>query len=140
MMLFLNARSAAQEKDTNSAGARKASDALMADLIANRVADAMERLAPKAKPGWESFRKLETQTIDHCGRPVDSKIQKNGKPVVGEDVMPDGTKTTWTFQYRCKTTRQTSEFWVTAEMAESGRYKLALTCNPDPTNSPSTPQ
>jgi hypothetical protein len=78
--------------------------------------------------------------IDQCGRPVDSKIQNDGKPFLGEDVLPDGTKTNWTFQYRCKTTRRPSEYWVTAEMVEAGRYKLALTCNPDPQSLSSHPK
>lgn len=139
-LLLLSAKSAPQENDAGSRGARKASDALMADLLANRLADAMEKLAPKSKPGWERFRKTESQMIDQCGRPVDSTIQNNGKPFLGEDVLPDGTKTNWTFQYRCKTTHQPSEFWITAEMAENGRYKLVLTCNPVPQSLPAPPK
>lgn len=140
LALFLGARSAAQTTDADASGARKASDALMADLVANRMTDAMEKLAPKAKPGSEGFRKSETQMIDRCGRPLDSKIQNDGKPVLGEDVLPEGTKTNWNFQYRCKTTRQSAEYWVTAEMVEGGRYKLALTCNPEPQSLPANPK
>ena len=140
LALFLGARSAAQATDADANGARKASDALMADLIGNRLADAMEKLAPKVKPGSEGFRKSETQMIDQCGRPLDSKIQNDGKPLLGEDVLAEGTKTTWTFQYRCKTTRQPSEYWVTAETVEGGRYKLALTCNRDPQSLPANPK
>jgi len=137
LLFLLSATSAQQETDVGSRGARKASDALMADLVANRLADAMEKLAPKTKPGWEAFRKTESQMIDQCGRPLESSIQNNGKPFLGEDVLPDGTKINWTFQYRCKTPRQPSEFWVTIEMDENGRYKLALTCNRDPQSVPS---
>ena len=61
----------------------------MADLVGNRMADAMEKIAPKAKLGWEGFRKTQTQMIDQCGRPLDSKIQNNGKAFLGEDVLPE---------------------------------------------------
>jgi hypothetical protein len=140
LALFLAARSAAQTSDADASGARKASDALMADLVDNRMADAMEKLAPKAKPGSDGFRKSETKMIEKCGRPLDSKIQDHGKPVLGEDVLPEGTKTNWSFRYRCKTTRQPSEYWVTAEAVEGGGYKLALTCNPDHQSLPVNPK
>jgi hypothetical protein len=140
LAVFLNGRLVSQEPDTDSIGARKASDALMADLVANRMGDVMEKLAPKGSLGWESFRKLETDNIDQCGRPLDSRIQNDGKPFLGQDVLPEGTKTDWTFQYRCKTTRKPSEYWITAEMVQAGRYKLALTCNPDPKSLPVHPK
>lgn len=140
LLVLLSATSAQQENDVGGRGARKAGDALMADLVANRLTDAMEKLAPKTNPGWEGFRKSESHTIDQCGRPLDSTIQNDGKPFLGEDVLPEGTKTNWAFQYRCKTTRQPSEFWVTAEMVENGRYKLALTCNRDLQSLPNPPK
>jgi hypothetical protein len=140
LLLLLSATSAPQDKDAGSRGARKACDALMADLVTNRLDDAMEKLAPKAKPRSEGFRKMESQMFDQCGRPLDSTIQNHGKPFLGEDVLPEGTKINWTFQYRCKTTRQPSEFWVTAEMVEDGHYKLAFTCNPDPRSMPARPE
>jgi hypothetical protein len=58
LALFLGARSLAQGTDADASGARKASDALMADLVANRMADAMEKLAPKAKPGTGGVSKV----------------------------------------------------------------------------------
>jgi hypothetical protein len=144
LVVLLGPRSVAQAPDRDATGARigakKASDALMADLVGNRMADAMEKIAPKAKLGSEGFRKTQTQMIDQCGRPLDSKIQNNGKAFLGEDVLPEGTKTNWTFQYHCKTTRQPAEYWVTVEMVEGGHYKLAFTCNPDHQGMAAQPQ
>ena len=129
-LLFANLAVAQAKDDALEAGARKASDDLMADLLANRTSDAIEKVAPKKIHALDGFRAQLEQMLERCGRPLDSKIQNGGKPILGEDVLPEGTKTTWNFQYVCKTTREPSEFWVSVESIESGRYKVAFTCNP----------
>jgi hypothetical protein len=129
-LLFANL-AAAQGKDSAlEPGARKASDEVMADLVANRTSGAIEKVAPMKIAALEGFRTQLRQMLERCGRPLDSKIQHGGKPILGEDVLPDGTKTTWNYQYLCKTTREPIEFWVTVESIEKGKYKVAFTCNP----------
>ena len=134
-LLFLTVLSAnlviAQGKETAlEAGARKGSDDLMADLLANRTSDAIEKVAPKKIAALDWSRTHLQQMLERCGRPLDSKIQNDGKPILGEDVLPEGTKTTWNFEYVSRTTREPVEFWVTVESIEVGKYKVAFTCNP----------
>lgn len=121
----------AQDKDNVlEPGARKASDDLMADLLANRTSDAIEKVAPKKISALDGFRVQLRHMLERCGRPLDNKIQNDGKAILGENVLPNGTKTTWNFRYLCKTTREPAEYWVTVESIGSEKYKVAFTCNP----------
>jgi hypothetical protein len=129
-LLFSNL-AAGQDKDNPlEAGARRASDDVMADLLANRTSDAIEKIAPKKIGALEGFRTQIRQMLERCGRPLDSKMQNDGKAILGEDVLPEGTKTTWNYEYLCKTAHAPAEYWVTVESIGSGKYKVAFTCNP----------
>jgi hypothetical protein len=112
--------------------AKKVSDLFMADLIADRVSDAVDRydssyLKAMGRDTVES--QFVRHILDLCGRPLDSKIQNDGIPVMGEDILTDGSKrATFTFLYSSRTTRQRkgakghSQFEVGIESSGDGKY------------------
>jgi hypothetical protein len=116
-VLFVTITQAQSISTVDRRAARKVSDSLMADLVANRTSDATQKMG-----AWQY-----AQMIDGCGRPLDSRIANNGAPVVGEDVSTDGrTKNTLIFQYVCKSTRHSGwVFKVTVEMAEDAKYHVS---------------
>ncbi len=67
-LLFANL-AAAQGKDSAlEPGARKASDEVMADLVANRTSGAIEKVAPMKIAALEGFRTQLRQMLERCGR------------------------------------------------------------------------
>jgi len=123
--------------------ARALSTSLMADLIAGRIADATAKYtATKRDDGLISANTSAFQTIlKLCGRPLDSKIENGGVPVVGEDILSDGiSHKTFTFSYAAtRTTRKSKamcagavcRFRVTVEQEGRGMYFVSgLSCAP----------
>jgi hypothetical protein len=121
-MFVVTAAYAQSVSDVDRRAARKLSDSFMADLIADRSSDALQKMAAP----HDAALALYAQMIDRCGRPIESKIANDGTPIVGEDVSTDGrTKSTLTFQYVCKSTRHSGwVFKVDLEMAEDGKYHV----------------
>jgi len=123
LALFLVTATQAQSASgADRRAARKISDAFMADLIANRSSDALQKMAAPHDAAMAQY----AQMIDRCGRPLDSKIANDGTPIVGQDVLTDGrTKSTLIFQYVCKSTRHSGwVFKVYLEVAEDGKYHV----------------
>lgn len=87
------------------AAAQKVSDSFMADLVANRVSDAVDEMDPEIlqfaghKDVEEQVRKL----FDYCGRPLDSEFRHNEN---GFKLYPNGrTKPMMKFFYAASTTQ-----------------------------------
>jgi len=123
-LLFVATTQAQSISGADRRAARKVSDSFMADLVANRSSDAIQKMATH---NHDVAMSQLAQMIDDCGRPLDSRIANNGAPVVGEDVSTDGRKKeTLIFQYVCKSTRHSGwVFKVTVEMAEDAKYHVS---------------
>jgi hypothetical protein len=121
-LLFGTTTQAQNISSADRRAARKVSDSFMADLVANRSSDAMQKMNVPRDVAMTQY----TQLIDTCGRPLDSKIANDGVHVAGEDVLSDGrTRNTLIFQYVCKSTRHSGwVFKVEVEMAEDAKYHV----------------
>ena len=77
-----------------------------------------------------------TEFVNNCGKPFDSKVANDGKPVVGQDTGVDGkNKDTLIFLYTCNSTRHSGwVFSVELQTADNGKYRVSgLSChNPNP--------
>ncbi len=138
-IILLEATIAAQSNSsTGLRAARRVSDSFIADLVANRIGDAIEKAGRLDRNAALS---QYTEMLGNCGRPLDSKVANYGKPVVGEDVWPDGSKrNTLIFQYICKSTRHSAwVFRVEVEMAEDAKYRVSGwgCAKPDPSGATS---
>jgi hypothetical protein len=103
--------------------ARKASDAFMADLVANRISNAIEKTEhPDPKVALSQFALM----LDGCGRPIESKIANDGSPVPGDEVQSDGTKkSTLNFLYTFKSERHSDwVFYVEVWLADDAKYHV----------------
>jgi hypothetical protein len=107
--------------------ARKVSDSFMADLAANRMADAITRYEDSViqimgRSGIE--HNLIQPQFDACGRPLDARVENRGKAVIGSGVMPDGEKRVeFIFTYSSRTTR--------SRMAAKKRFRFVIYIAPD---------
>jgi hypothetical protein len=131
-ILFLgNAASAQSDAGLDKRAARKVSDAYMAELVANRISNAIDMADSGATgPARKVIRSQYREILEGCGRPLDNKIENNGIPLLGENISFDGRKrTTLIFQYRCKTTHQEAIFSVTTSKSEDSKYHFdGLSC------------
>jgi hypothetical protein len=69
---------AQQQDKSGSAEWRKAADKFMADLVANRVDDALELFEPEvfnAAGGKQRVRGMVEQFFGYCGRPLDAHFK-----------------------------------------------------------------
>jgi hypothetical protein len=128
-ILSLEPIAAAQSNETaNRHAARAASDSFIADLVANRVSEAIEkanRLDPTA-PSQATHQ--YTLVLDRCGRPLDSKIENDGIPGIGHEIHPDrSVSDILIFQYLCKTTRHSDWiFSVLVQATEDSKYEVSV--------------
>jgi len=114
--------------------AKKVSDAFVADLVANRIDAALARTtdAGQKSSDPEVLRWQYTRILTLCGKPLGSKSQDEGVPVLGEDIQSGGNKrATLLFQYLCKTNHSVDQiFAVEVQMADDGRYQISgLSCH-----------
>jgi len=117
----------------------------MEDLVANRVADAIEKTSDAERNGGSSevLRWQYTRILSLCGKPVNSKSLDEGVPVLGEDLQSGGNKhTTLRFQYLCKTNHYMDQvFSVEMQTVEDGRYRVSgLSCRKRGSATPSSKQ
>jgi hypothetical protein len=81
--------------------ARKVSDAFVADLVADRVSDAIAEFDRQwVKTMGQSVPRSIDSAIHECGKPKGSKADNARDPVIGDAVFQDGRKkVTPTFLY-----------------------------------------
>jgi hypothetical protein len=137
--------SGAQNNNLDRQAAKKVSDSFMEDLVANRVADAIEKTSDAERNGGSSevLRWQYTRILSLCGKPVNSKSLDEGVPVLGEDLQSGGNKhTTLRFQYLCKTNHYMDQvFSVEMQTVEDGRYRVSgLSCRKRGSATPSSKQ
>jgi hypothetical protein len=147
LVLFLTPleRAGGEEKQLptgSEAAARKVSDGFIADLIAGRISDAVGKLTDPVTQGTGEIetqqalaRKTISDRLNACGRPLDNRVEDNGKPVVGEIVHAESLDTiqatgpthpTLSFFYVCRTTREGKRrFHVEVEVDGNGKYHIS---------------
>lgn len=124
--VLMSYRAAAQtvEPVLNKDQARSLSDSFIDDLVKNRVSRAIEKFWSYDVLGRKKSRSFINASLKRCGKPLNARAEKDGVPVVGESISPDGHKQpTMTFLYLCTTSHGAKyRFDVEIELGNKGRY------------------
>jgi hypothetical protein len=91
VLLFMGCGAIPSGETIDYTAARKVSDSFMADLVANRVNDAVDRMEPDFVKtlGRAQAEAAVKKLFDYCGRPLDSEFKHDE---VGFKIYADGHK------------------------------------------------
>jgi hypothetical protein len=104
-LLVFSLISAAQSSKFDQRAAKKVSDFFMADLVANRVSDAIQKLKSSSAKSTQGESEIVSKMLDSCGQPLDAKSKNNG--VMGKGTPAPGRAIpAITFLYLCKRSDQ----------------------------------